>query len=67
MVKNRQIIHLDMDAFYASIEQLDNPELKGKSVIVGGAPEQRGVVSAASYIKQQLGLTASVTGISCYF
>ncbi|UCE50303.1 MAG: DNA polymerase IV [Phycisphaerales bacterium] len=56
----RQIIHVDMDAFYASIEQLDNAELRGKAVIVGGDPKRRGVVSAASYQARKFGVHSAM-------
>ena len=59
-MSERWILHVDLDAFFAAVEELDHPELAGKPVIVGGTPEGHGVVSTANYVALRYGIHSAM-------
>ena len=66
MTQQRKIIHVDMDAFFAAVEQRDFPEYKGKPLIVGGSPDKRGVVATCSYEARQFGIHSAMASSTAY-
>src|SRR4030067_2690667 len=65
-MKRRSIVHIDIDAFFAAVEELLNPALKGKPVIVGGLPHERGVAATCNYEARRYGIHAGLPLRQCY-